>query len=240
MSSKIRLYFSKEIQSDLISHLSDQQSHYLKDVMRLKPGDSLSIFNSDGEWHAIVENYEKGNAKIKILKKMRDKKNEKNIWLAFSPIKQNSLNFMIQKATELGVQKFVPVICERSSVKDINIERLKKIIIESSEQSNRIALPKIIKKEALKNFLNNFPKDGLIIFCDINYEEKNLKDIFSKKIVGPICILVGPEGDFSESERQFIIDLKQSCSLSLSSNILKTETAAVAAVTIVNFQLNST
>ena len=89
MSSKIRLYFSKEIQSDLISHLSDQQSHYLKDVMRLKPGDSLSIFNSDGEWHAIVENYEKGNAKIKILKKMRDKKNEKNIWLAFSPIKQN-------------------------------------------------------------------------------------------------------------------------------------------------------
>ena len=240
MSSKIRLYFSKEIQSDLISHLSDQQSHYLKDVMRLKPGDSLSIFNSDGEWHAIVENYEKGNAKIKILKKMRDKKNEKNIWLAFSPIKQNSLNFMIQKATELGVQKFVPVICERSSVKDINIERLKKIIIESSEQSNRIALPKIIKKEALKNFLNNFPKDGLIIFCDINYEEKNLKDIFSKKIVGPICILVGPEGDFSESERQFIIDLKQSYSLSLSSNILKTETAAVAAVTIVNFQLNST
>ena len=240
MTLKIRLYFSKEIQSDLISHLSDQQSHYLKDVMRLKPGDSLSIFNSDGEWHAIVENYEKGNAKIKILKKMRDKKNEKNIWLAFSPIKQNSLNFMIQKPTELGIQKFVPVICERSSVKDINIERLKKIIIESSEQSNRIALPKIIKKEALKNFLNNFPKDGLIIFCDINYEEKNLKDIFSKKIAGPICILVGPEGDFSESERQFIIDLKQSYSLSLSSNILKTETAAVAAVTIVNFQLNST
>ena len=91
----------------------------------------------------------------------------------------------------------------------------------------------------LSYFLNHFPKNGGIIFCDINCGEKNLKQTLSKKIEGPICILVGPEGDFSETERQLITDLNQSSSLSLASNILRAETAAIAAVTIVNFQLNS-
>ena len=239
MTTKIRLYFSDKIQSELISYLTREQSHYVKDVMRLKIGDSFSVFNDQGEWNAIIENYEKDGARIKILKKVRNKKSEKNVWLAFSPIKQNPLNFMIQKTTELGIQKFIPVICERSVVNDINIERIKKIIIESSEQSNRLSVPEITKKESLKNFLKLFPKDGCIIFCDINCNKSNFKNILSKKIKGPVCILVGPEGDFSENERQLIIELNQTCPLSLASNILRAETAAIAATTIVNFELNS-
>ena len=239
MTTKIRLYFSDKIQSELISYLTREQSHYVKDVMRLKTGDSFSVFNDQGEWNAIIENYEKDGARIKILKKVRNKKSEKNVWLAFSPIKQNPLNFMIQKTTELGIQKFIPVICERSVVNDINIERIKKIIIESSEQSNRLSVPEITKKESLKNFLKLFPKDGCIIFCDINCNKSNFKNILSKKIKGPVCILVGPEGDFSENERQLIIELNQTCPLSLASNILRAETAAIAATTIVNFELNS-
>jgi len=239
MTTKIRLYFSDKIQSEIISYLTREQSHYVKDVMRLKTGDSFSVFNDQGEWNAIIENYEKDGARIKILKKVRNKKSEKNVWLAFSPIKQNPLNFMIQKTTELGIQKFIPVICERSVVNDINIERIKKIIIESSEQSNRLSVPEITKKESLKNFLKLFPKDGCIIFCDINCNKSNFKNILSKKIKGPICILVGPEGDFSENERQLIIELNQTCPLSLASNILRAETAAIAATTIINFELNS-
>jgi 16S rRNA (uracil1498-N3)-methyltransferase len=239
MTTKIRLYFSDKIQSEIISYLTREQSHYVKDVMRLKTGDSFSVFNDQGEWNAIIENYEKDGARIKILKKVRNKKSEKNVWLAFSPIKQNPLNFMIQKTTELGIQKFIPVICERSVVNDINIERIKKIIIESSEQSNRLSVPKITKKESLKNFLKLFPKDGCIIFCDINCNKSNFKNILSKKIKGPVCILVGPEGDFSENERQLIIELNQTSPLSLASNILRAETAAIAATTIVNFELNS-
>ena len=217
--------------------------------MRLKPGENISIFNSYGEWNSKIESYEKGKAQIKILDKVRGhqrhrkellyKENEKKIWLAFSPIKQNPLNFMIQKATELGVQKLIPLICERSIVKNINTTRIKKIIIESSEQSNRLSIPEIKKIESLKNFLKIFPKNGYIIFCDINTHEKNLKEILKKKIEGPICILVGPEGDFSETERQLIINLNQAYPLSLSSNILRAETAAIAAITIVSFQLNS-
>jgi 16S rRNA (uracil1498-N3)-methyltransferase len=239
MTTKIRLYFSDKIQSELISYLTREQSHYVKDVMRLKTGDSFSAFNSQGEWNAIIESYEKDGARIKILKKVRNKKSEKNVWLAFSPIKQNPLNFMIQKTTELGIQKFIPVICERSVVNDINIERIKKIIIESSEQSNRLSVPEITKKESLKNFLKLFPKNGCIIFCDINCNKSNFKNILSKKIKGPVCIMVGPEGDFSENERQLIIELNQTCPLSLASNILRAETAAIAATTIVNFELNS-
>ncbi len=239
MTTKIRLYFSDKIQSEIISYLTREQSHYVKDVMRLKTGDSFSVFNDQGEWNAIIENYEKDGARIKILKKVRNKKSEKNVWLAFSPIKQNPLNFMIQKTTELGIQKFIPVVCERSVVNDINVERIKKIIIESSEQSNRLSVPEITKKESLKNFLKLFPKDGCIIFCDINCNKSNFKNILSKKIKGPVCILVGPEGDFSENERQLIIELNQTSPLSLASNILRAETAAIAATTIVNFELNS-
>ena len=239
MISKIRLYFSGKIQSDLISHLTKEQFHYVKNVMRLKVGDVLSIFNAQGEWDARIEDYKKNIVSIKILKKVKNIKKENNVCLAFSPIKQNSLNFMIQKTTELGIQRFIPLICERSIVKEINNERIKKIIIESSEQSNRISLPQISKKDSLKNFLNTFPKNGRIIFCDINCDSGNLKKILSKKVDGPICILIGPEGDFSENERQLIIDLNQASSVSLASNILRAETAAIAAVTLVNFELNS-
>ena len=238
MNKKIRLYFSDKIQSDLVAHLQKEQSHYLKDVMRLKVGDIFSVFNNQGEWKACVVNYEKQSAKIKILEKFRDKKNEQNIWLAFTPIKQNPLNFMIQKATELGVQKFIPIISERTSVKDINIDRIKKIIIESAEQSNRISVPEITELEKLKNFISNFPQEGCLVFCDINCDKNNLKNTLSNKSLGPICILIGPEGDFSENERKLIIDLKQSQPISLAKNILRAETAVVAAVTLVNYHLN--
>ena len=126
-----------------------------------------------------IESYEKRKAQIKILDKVRGhqrhrkellyKENEKKIWLAFSPIKQNLLNFMIQKATELGVQKFIPLLCERSVVKNINTARIKRIIIESSEQSNRLSIPEIKKIESLKNFLKIFPKKWIYNFLRYKY-----------------------------------------------------------------------
>ena len=240
MSSTVRLYFPDKIQSDLSSHLTTEQTHYVKDVMRLKIGDKFYIFNTSGEWTAVIESYEKNGAKIKIMKKVRDRDNEKNIWLAFSPIKQNPLNFVIQKGTELGVQRFIPILSERTVVRAINTERIKKIIIESSEQSNRISIPNIYNPESLKIFLSKFPKNGCLIFCDINSNQKNLKNILEKNFDGPVCILIGPEGDFSENERKMIIDLNQTYSISLAKNILKAETAALSAITIVNYHLNLT
>ena len=239
MPSKIRLHFPKELQANLLSTLSNEQSHYIKNVMRLKPGDIISLFNAtNGEWDAQILNHAKESTEFKVEKLTKNKKLENDLWLAFSPIKKNPLDMMIQKTTELGIQKFIPILAERTIVKEINIERAKKIVIEASEQSNRISVPKIENLEPLKNFLNQFPKDGCLIFCDINCEKGNLNDILSKKIEGPMCILIGPEGDFSENERQLIIEKKEIYSLSLAKNILRAETAAIAAVTIVNYHLN--
>jgi len=238
MPSTTRLYFPDKIQSDLSSHLPKEQTHYVKDVMRLKIGDKLSIFNTHGEWNAVIESYEKKGTKIKIMEKARDKDNEKNIWLAFSPIKQNPLNFVIQKGTELGVQRFIPILSERTVVREINIERIKKIIVEASEQSNRVSVPEINKPELLKLFLSQFPKKGSLVFCDINSNQNNLKNILDKNIDGPICILIGPEGDFSESERKLILDLPQADSITLAKNILRAETAALTALAILNHHLN--
>ena len=207
--------------------------------MRLKPGDIISLFNSDnGEWSAKIVNHNENNTEFKVEKLINYKKLENDLWLAFSPIKKNHLDMMIQKTTELGVQKFIPILSERTIVRKINTGRLKKIIVEASEQSNRISVPEIKNLEPLKLFLNKFPDNGSLIFCDINSDETDLKNIISKKKQGPICILIGPEGDFSEKERQLIIEKKEIFSLSLANNILRAETAAIAAVTIVNYHLN--
>ncbi len=239
MSSKIRLYFSKELKANLLSNLSAEQSHYIKNVMRLKPGDTISLFNSmNGEWDAKIVNHNKENTEFKVEKLIKNNKLENDLWLAFSPIKKNHLDMMIQKTTEIGIQKFIPILSERTIVKEINTERLKKIIIEASEQSNRISVPEIKNLEPLQDFLSKFPNDGSLIFCDINCKKNDLKNILSKKNKGPVCILIGPEGDFSEKERQFIIERKEIFSLSLAHNILRAETAAIAAVTIVNYHLN--
>ena len=106
------------------------------------------------------------------------------------------------------------------------------------DRSNRISVPEINKPDSLKNFLSIFPKNGRLIFCDINSNQNNLKNIFEKKVDGPMCILIGPEGDFSENERKMIIDHNQTYSISLAKNILKAETAALSAITIVNHYLN--
>ena len=159
MTSKIRLYFPKELKVNLLSTLSKEQSHYIKNVMRLKPGDTISLFNtSNGEWDAKIVNHAKETTEFKVEKLTKNKKLENDLWLAFSPIKKNPLDMMIQKTTELGIQKFIPILCERSTVKDININRVTKIIVEASEQSNRLSIPEIKNIETIKNFLNHFPK----------------------------------------------------------------------------------
>tara|TARA_A100001011_G_scaffold348412_1_gene386242 strand:+ start:484 stop:1203 length:720 start_codon:yes stop_codon:yes gene_type:complete len=237
MNSKIRLYFSNELKSGNVSKLSKTQSHYIKNVMRVKIGEKISLFNSNnGEWDVTILSHDKGLIEFKVEKLSRLKNEENNLWLAFSPIKKIPQDMMLQKTTELGIQKFIPLLCERSVVRDVNVERAKKIIVEASEQSNRISVPEILKIQKLGNFLKNFKENGSLIFCDINCKVNNLKKILPKK--NPICILIGPEGDFSENERQLIVDNKKTISISLANNILRSETAGVAATTILSYHLN--
>ena len=238
MASKARLFYSDKLKTGTISRLSEKQSHYTKNVMRLKVGDKISLFNSqDGEWDVKILDQGKIFTEFKVEKLSRPIPKEKNIWLAFSPIKKVPQDLMIQKTTELGIQKFIPLLCERSIVREINTKRAGKIITEACEQSNRVTVPRILDLQKLNDFVKNFPDEGIIVFCDINSNSKDLKNNLSKK--NPICILIGPEGDFSEEERQFIINNKNVISITLAQNILRAETAAIASTTILNYNLEN-
>ena len=235
--SNVRLFFSDSLSLNLSSKLNKSQSHYLTKVMRVKVGEAFSLFNQSGEWEAKIDEISKGIVEFMVSKKLREKYNEKNIWLAFTPIKSNFFSFMIQKATELGVTKFIPIITDRTIVRKINYERIEKIIIEASEQSNRIKVPKVEKVQNLNSFLEKNNNKINIIFGDLNTENQNL-DPKIKKENKPICIIIGPEGDFTESEREQILNFKGVQSLKINNNILRTETAAISAISIVNYFLN--
>tara|TARA_B100001175_G_scaffold177897_1_gene151122 strand:+ start:66 stop:725 length:660 start_codon:yes stop_codon:yes gene_type:complete len=214
--------------------LDKSQSHYLCKVMRIKENEFFSLFNSNGEWEAKVLNISESIVEFKITKQIRQKENIKELWLAFSPIKSNYQNFLIQKATELGVTKFLPIIFDRTVVRKINKDRLEKIIMESCEQSNRINLPTIEVPQNLDKLLKISSMD--LIFTDLNSNNKKI-DI-SKLTNNPICIIIGPEGDFSETERKQILAFKGVMPIKINDNILRSETAVISAISIINYAIN--
>ena len=232
--SNIRLFFEKSLSLNLNSVLDRPQSHYLLKVMRINTGENFSLFNQSGEWEAKVDNINKGIVEFSVIKKLRSANSEKEIWLAFAPIKLNYLNLMIQKATEIGVTRFIPILTERTVVRKLNDKRLNKIIIEASEQSNRIKVPSLDKLTKLDAFLKSNQNTN-IIFGDLNTDNKKI-DLKNKN---PLCVLIGPEGDFSLKEREGILKLKNIIPLKINDNILRSETAAISMISIISFNLLS-
>ena len=232
--SNIRLFFPKSLSINLSDKLDKSQSHYVSKVMRVKENEVFSLFNSGGEWEARIISISKSIVEFKVTKKLRQKENPKELWLAFSPIKSSYFNFMIQKATELGVTKFLPIIFDRTIVRKINKERLEKIIIEAAEQSNRIQVPNIEEIQNISSFLDKNDVD--LIFTDLNSNNNklDLKKLSNK----PTCIIVGPEGDFSESERKEILSYKGVQAIKINENILRSETAVISAISIINYAIN--
>ena len=234
--SNIRLFYSGSLSLNLNDKLNKSQSHYINKVMRIKIEECFSLFNENGEWKAKITRISNGIVEFVITVQKRQKENRREIWLAFSPIKSNYFNFMIQKATELGVTKFIPINSDRTILRKINIERFKKIIVESCEQSNRLKLPIIENVVSLKNFINQNDKIH-IIFGDINTSNTviNIKNLSN---LDPVCILIGPEGDFTEKEREQILKMKKIQPLKINENILRSETAVISTLSIVNYTLN--
>ncbi len=232
--SNIRLFFPKSLSINLSDKLDKSQSHYVSKVMRIKENEVFSLFNTSGEWEAKILGISKSIVEFNVTKQLRQTENFKELWLAFSPIKSNYFNFMIQKATELGVTKFLPIIFDRTIVRKINKERLEKVIIEAAEQSNRIQVPNIEDPQNLREFLDKSDVD--LIFTDLN--SKNNKVDLKKLTSKPICIVVGPEGDFSESERDKILSYKGVQGIKINENILRSETAVISAISIINYAIN--
>ncbi len=232
--SNIRLFFSDTLSANMIDKLDKDQSHYLSKVMRVKENEVFSLFNKEEEWEAKILGISKNIVEFKIIKQLRQKEITKELWLAFSPIKSNYQNFMLQKATELGVTKFLPIIFDRTVVRKINKDRLEKIVIEASEQSNRINVPNIEDAQDLNSFLKKNSMD--LIFTDLN---SNINKVDKSKFTDkPVCIIIGPEGDFSETEREKILSFKGVQPVKINENILRSETAVISAISIVNYVIN--
>ena len=232
--SNIRLFFKESLSLNLVSKLDKSQSHYISKVMRIKENEIFSLFNSSGEWEAKILNITKSIVEFEITNQIRQKENQKELWLAFSPIKSNYFNFMIQKATELGITKFIPIIFERTVVRKLNKERLEKVIIEATEQSNRINIPALDDVTNLEDFLKSSEMN--LIFTDLNSDNKKVD--LEKLTNKPVCIVVGPEGDFSENERGKILSFKDVQAIKINENILRSETAVISAISIINYAIN--
>ena len=238
MQKKIRIFLSERLEENNKIALGKDQSHYISNVMRLKSGDELLLFNGiDGEFLGKVAGSEKKQTTIQVHAKQRNQPGPSNISLAFCPLTGQRLDFLIQKCTEVGLKSFIPVISDHTIVRNVNENRLNKIIIESSEQSDQLNIPQIVSALNLEEFLHSLKKEDVVLFGDISSKNNDLTQLIEDKSKNYI-LFVGPEGDFSPKEREIILNNDKFKSFSLGKNILRSETAAMAGLVLLNFLLN--
>ena len=232
--SKTRLFIEKQISANLMIYIKGKQHHLLKNVLRIKLNDTITIFDGiTGEWTAKIISISKEKIAIKINKKIREFENQLDIWLIFAPIKLFRLNITIQKAVELGVSKFIPCKTEFSNFDKLNYKNLELNAIEASQQCERLDIPKIEKIISLEALLKNFPTDRALVFCDesdsnlpsIYDEVKSKVDIYSKW-----AVIIGPEGGFSLKEKNTIIEQMNVLRVTLGKRILRSDTAAISSL----------
>lgn len=209
--------------------LSEGQQHYLRNVMRCQTGDRLRVFNGhDGEWVAEIKEISKKNILVSPVNKIREQKPSPDIWVLASPVKKEAFDFMIEKASELGASRFIPVVCERTVVHRVNTERAASIATEAAEQCERLDVMAVDDLTPLKDFLKSWDKNRKLIFCIERKEAPAVVKALEKIPAGPLAVLVGPEGGFSGEETSYISALDFVIPVSLGPRVLRAETAVVA------------
>lgn len=230
----IRLFISSSLQGDniILSELADV--HYLINVMRKKKGDRFLAFNKeDGEYEVEIVEISKKLIKLESIKLIRCYEPEIEVNLIFAPIKQARMSFMIEKATELGVNKLIPIETKYSVVDKINLNKWNIYLKEASEQSRRISLPEIENLQSLNKFIDAWPSNKDIILCNEIEQSLSLnKHLQSLNQITEINLMIGPEGGFSEQELLILNSKPFINSVHLGSRILRAETAALAALSI--------
>lgn len=233
----VRLFIENDLRQDAQVALSREQSHYLANVMRRIVGDTVSLFNGrDGEWTATISALEKRNVHLCVDEQTREQHAEPDLWLVFAPIKKARLDFIAQKAAELGVSNLTPVITRRTIVDRVNTDRMKANAIEAAEQCERLTVPDIGETVKLEQCLANWPEGRRIMFCDeeLSGEPAHaaLQAACDKSTAGEWAILVGPEGGFDDRERELIKAKPDCVTVSLGPRVLRADTAAMTAISI--------
>ena len=224
-----RLFVRTQLGEGAEVELDAAQTNYLGNVLRLGEGAQLLLFDgSSGEWLARVARASRKRMSLKVEQKTREAEAIPDLWLAFAPVKRAQTDWLVEKATELGVARLIPVITQRTIVERVKVDRLESIAIEAAEQCGRTRLPEIDEPVSLKQFLERGDEQRTLYFADEQGGEKAADALKP----GPAAILTGPEGGFTDEEREAIRSAPNVTAISLGPRILRAETAALASVTI--------
>ena len=212
-----------------------EQASYLRSVMRMDAGSALLVFNGrDGEWRAVLRHHGKRHATVEIEAQTRAQDVSADLWYVFAPLKRSRLDYMVQKAIEMGASRLVPVLTQHTVAERVNLDRMRANVIEAAEQCGILSIAEVAEPVKIASLLATWPSARALVFCDEAATQANPIAALSKVPRGPLAVLIGPEGGFSEPERQAIAAKPYVHAISLGPRIMRADTAAVAALAVVN------
>ena len=229
-----RLYVPAGLSAGAEIELDRAQAHYLRSVLRLGTGAAIALFNStNGEWLCRISEMGKG-ASLAVERQLREAEpeTETDLWLLFAPIKRARLDWLVEKATELGVLALLPVWTARTQVERVNLDRLRAHAVEATEQSERLSVPELRAPERLERLLAAWPAERRLMVCDESGAGEPISDAAARLLGGPVALLVGPEGGFDETELDAFGKLSFVTRVGLGPRVLRAETAALAALAV--------
>ena len=228
-----RLYLEGDLASGGRLALARGQENYLRNVLRLPDGGETLVFNGrDGEWTAQLSGA-RGKATLTIAERMRPQPAGSGLLFAFAPLKHARLDYLVQKAVEMGAGIVQPVLTQHTQVTRVNTARMRANAIEAAEQCGILALPKIEEPATLSRWLDALPAERVLVFCDEEAQVADPLDALARAPAGPLAVLIGPEGGFAEAERKILTRRTKVVRLSLGPRILRADTAAVAVLALV-------
>ncbi len=233
-----RLFVGPDLAAGVRFALSAEQANYLVNVLRLQQGASLLVFNSrDGEWRATLFAVAKRSVVLEAVEQTRAQTSGPDIQYVFAPLKHARLDYMVQKATELGVARLTPVMTRHTVAERVNLDRMRANAIEAAEQCGILRVPEVDEPVKFKALIESWPATHTLIFCDEGAELTSPVAQLNDLSAGPLAVLIGPEGGFAADERELLLSKPYTVAISLGPRIMRADTAAIAALALVNATL---
>jgi len=231
--SSPRLYVPDDLKAGADLQANYDAANYLRNVLRLEAGAKVLVFNGrDGEWLSRIGAKSRKETRLEILSQSRPQTESGSLHYAFAPIKHTRLDFMIQKAVEMGAARLTPVITRHTQVSRVNVERMRANVIEAAQQCGVLSLPEVDEPETFVRWLAAVELGRVIVFCDEEADTADPLKALAQAPVGQLTLVIGPEGGFDEQERRALLAHTRVIRLSLGPRILRADTAAIAALAI--------
>lgn len=233
MKTTPRLHLDQTLSAGAELPLAREQGHYLAHVLRLAPGDTVAVFNArDGEWLGYLIQAGKKAVALRLEHRLADVRQPPDVDYLFAPLKHARLDYVVQKATELGVRRLRPVITERTIAERVNLDRMRANAIEAAEQCNLVFVPEVCEPVKLSPALTSWDEGRALVYCDEKARVANPLEAL-KPLKAPAAVLIGPEGGFTDGEKTLLTNKPYVTAISLGPRIMRADTAAVAALTLV-------